>query len=233
MQGKTRTFVVSRYKENVNWLGCPAFSAENHTIYQKALPDGADQDLAALPNVQVVPNLGFECASYARYLVDNYDSLPDFVFFLQGSPFDHCSSLQQALHDPRLYRNPFYLFSNFNARITNTGGPHFMRQQGLGPVIAHIYQALFHEHPPEFLRTYFNGQFMVTRETVHRRSHSFYKRMLNILINERNPRGKSWNTVGDGWLECSAFERLWQKVFLDVAELPLYELDNTLCVASE
>merc|ERR1712137_319522 len=34
-------------------------------------------------------NMGNECAGYLAYILDNYDSLPERIVFLQGNPLEH------------------------------------------------------------------------------------------------------------------------------------------------
>jgi hypothetical protein len=36
-----------------------------------------------------IPNVGREAETYLRYIIENYNCLPEYVAFLQGHPFDH------------------------------------------------------------------------------------------------------------------------------------------------
>lgn len=73
----TYKVVVARYNEDVSWT-----DQFDNIIYNKGVP-GCRQNEVMLPNV------GREGHTYYTYLYENYDNLPDYVFFLQGRPFDH------------------------------------------------------------------------------------------------------------------------------------------------
>jgi hypothetical protein len=74
-------FVVSRYKEDINWL--------KKISYKYVLYNKGPSDIVNNINYKQLPNVGREAHTFLTYIVDNYDSLPDFVGFLQGDPFPH------------------------------------------------------------------------------------------------------------------------------------------------
>lgn len=39
-----------------------------------------------------MPNEGYDVAAYLTYIINNYDTLPNFVCFSQDNPFAHCSN---------------------------------------------------------------------------------------------------------------------------------------------
>jgi hypothetical protein len=212
-------------------MGCAGFQNENITLIQKNINDGPSYVNKTGSRVQtlIVPNHGFECSSYMQYIADNYDHLADYVFFLQGAPFEHCGGLERAIHNPRLYEKDFYMFSWFNYHIRKSGWPHFWPHQGMGRAIEKVHRRLFGGEPPEYLQTYFNGQFMVSKQTIRRHPKEFYESIVDLLQNDRDPRGQSWGKAGDGWLECGALERMWQKVFLGVDKLAPYPPADSFC----
>lgn len=68
--------VVARYKEDTSWLnGYPYVK-----IYNKY----------SGPNK--LPNIGRESHTYLKYIIDNYDDLPNRVFFTQGSMSEHAKN---------------------------------------------------------------------------------------------------------------------------------------------
>jgi hypothetical protein len=92
--------VVARYNENIDWLKIfdassqfrdarlpaskiPLESKSSVVIYNKGRMLG--------DKYKVVPmeNKGLEVSAYLRYIVDNYEVLPDVVFFCQGAIHDH------------------------------------------------------------------------------------------------------------------------------------------------
>lgn len=74
-------FVVSRYKEDFNWL--------KKISYKYVLYNKGPSDIEKYFNYRQLPNVGREAHTYLTYIVDNYNSLPDYVGFLQGDPFPH------------------------------------------------------------------------------------------------------------------------------------------------
>jgi len=74
-------FVVSRYNEDINWVKKISYK---YVLYNKG-PDDILSDI----KYKKLPNVGREAHTYLTYLVDNYNSLPDYVGFLQGDPFPH------------------------------------------------------------------------------------------------------------------------------------------------
>lgn len=72
-----RHVVVARYDEDIAWLKqLPA--GYNVTVYQSHDPDGE----------HFVENYGNEASKYLRYIVDNYDHLPESTMFLQAGRMD-------------------------------------------------------------------------------------------------------------------------------------------------
>jgi hypothetical protein len=53
-----------------------------------------------------LPNFGRETDTFFRYIINEYDDLPDYVVFLQGNPFDHCPSAVDRINGFALDR-PF------------------------------------------------------------------------------------------------------------------------------
>lgn len=71
--------VVARYNENIEWL---YEKFNNLVVYNKFYP-------LNIPNEIMVPNFGRESETYLRYIITNYDNLPDVVIFTQARISDH------------------------------------------------------------------------------------------------------------------------------------------------
>jgi hypothetical protein len=95
--------VVSRWKKNVSWVYSLLRILEaNILIYDKENPD----------NIFNIPvNKGHEASVYLRYILDYYDKLPTFTFFIQDDEYawHHRGSIAQqlcnALNSEREYYN--------------------------------------------------------------------------------------------------------------------------------
>lgn len=90
--------VVARYNESIDWLSM--FKASRVHIYNKG------ETLSNSPyNVVQLPNVGREAHTYLQFVVDNYDKLPDVVFFTQGRIDDHVKPLTKDI----VFQNFIYI----------------------------------------------------------------------------------------------------------------------------
>lgn len=92
----TYDIVVSHYKENINWIDQLDTNKYNLHIYHK-------NDNLIDYDKKILPNIGRESYTYARYIIENYESLKsntvNNIIFLQGFPFDHLGSLSHLFKD--------------------------------------------------------------------------------------------------------------------------------------
>ena len=81
--------VICHYQEDLKWV---KELKHKYVIYNKnpVFYGRYDFDL---------PNIGFDAAVYLKYIVDNYDSLPDYVCFAQDQPFDHCPKALEKINN--------------------------------------------------------------------------------------------------------------------------------------
>lgn len=77
---KSLIVVVCHFKENIEWL---SQLKHPYVVYNKN-PKNADKFEHNLPN------FGFDSIAYLRYIIDNYNNLPDYVCVCQDNPFPHC-----------------------------------------------------------------------------------------------------------------------------------------------
>ena len=84
----TVIIVISRYNEDIKWTD----EFPNVLIYNKGTKlDGSYNEI-------MLDNVGREGHTYYKYIVDNYDNLEDYTFFLQGRPFDHSPNIIKNLN---------------------------------------------------------------------------------------------------------------------------------------
>jgi hypothetical protein len=195
---QSKAFVVARYKENTTWLHCLEFTGVESFVYEKQTPANSHSRVSTAHHIYV-ENIGYECSSYAKYIVDHYDDLPDRVYFVQGFPFEHCPGFSTTV--AAIENEDFFMLSDFNSPFRSSGWPHFWPHQGFGEVFSRMYRALFNTEPPTHLQTYFNGQFMASRQTIHRHPREFYQTILDLVTTQRDMTRYSWGNRGDGWLE--------------------------------
>ena len=69
--------VISRFNEKLDWLS--EINCEK-VIYNKGKP---------LDGFINIPNIGRETETYLKYIVENYNKLPEIIIFTQADPFTH------------------------------------------------------------------------------------------------------------------------------------------------
>jgi len=97
------TLVISRFEENLNWVNLiiNKFIIGEIIIYNKGKKNlHFTSDKIKIKNV---PNIGREGGTYLDFIIENYDSLPNEIWFTQGNPF---------IHSPN-----FLNFFNFNIKM--------------------------------------------------------------------------------------------------------------------
>ena len=70
------TIVTSHWKEDLTWLTKSKFPV--------VLIDKEGADPSPFVPQHVIPNLGRESTAYLKYIIENYDSLPEAVAFIHG-----------------------------------------------------------------------------------------------------------------------------------------------------
>jgi len=75
--------VISRYNEDLEWLKEEPFNKYPSTCYNK----GTNQNFYKPQNMKIfnIPNVGRESHTYIYHIVNNYNTLPNYIMFLPGS----------------------------------------------------------------------------------------------------------------------------------------------------
>ena len=87
-----RLVIVARYKENLDWVNK---LQHDFIIYNKG------NDWPYEFKRDDVENQGREPETYLRAIIENYEKLNNYNFmaFLQGNPFDHCSDVLEIIDE--------------------------------------------------------------------------------------------------------------------------------------
>lgn len=180
--------VVAKFKEDVSWLSNIKIP---YVVYDKS--NG------------MYPNIGREAETYLRYIVDNYENLPDLSIFVQGNPFDHINMSNDAFIekvnacDCTVYDDYYAL----NDLITEVSGCND------SPAYDVVYQSM-----KEFLHlskisiSYPSGaQFILPKKCILYHHKSFYTNLhLKMLKSDVSSMGSS-NVCP--W----TIERMWPYIF--------------------
>lgn len=171
----TYQIVVAKYNEDMQWL--TKMDPEPLVIYDKGdapLPP----ELSGL-RVQFLENVGREADTYLHHVVHNYDSLPDYLIFMQGHPFDHMlgvtsDNLQMMIHDLINIRH-----QDVHPLFTNWYWESYDMYPSLNA--KEYFEHLFEGPTPE-QKVFAHGcQYIVPKQLILCKPLEFYKRLNNMI----------------------------------------------------
>lgn len=120
----SKKIIISRYNEDVSWIDKYNISDYEYIIYNKG------EDLKEDYNQKKCENIGNNQRDIFEFIFENYDSLPDYMVFLQGNPIDHLTSpidfsgdVEKLLFDnlsELISREEFTYIENFDNRINGS-----------------------------------------------------------------------------------------------------------------
>jgi hypothetical protein len=176
---KKYNIVVARYNEDLSWISKLDKKKYNVIIYNKG------QDDVSYPCIKM-ENMGRDAESFVRYIVTNYDNLPEYVAFVQGNPFAHCPEFMKKLatHDSESFfplTEFFCLESVFGWYETLQKRPEQFPITYLHTTSADI---LKYEAPKEVLVFGAGQQYIVHKNIIKRRDIDFYKYILDKFPTE-------------------------------------------------
>lgn len=189
--------IVAKYNENVEWTK----QLPNVIIYNKGSKIGDEYVQIPLKNV------GREGHTYYEYIYNNYDSLPDYVAFLQGNPFDHSPNVINNLNDfINSSTKPDFVFLSERVLDCKLGG--CVHHPDLP--LHKIYKYLFNRSADKNTNFTFGAgaQFIVSKNLILKRPRDFYLKIIKILEYNVNP------------IEGFVIERFHKLIFSDDTEHP-------------
>jgi hypothetical protein len=161
--------VIARYNEDISWSD--KFDVDKF-IYNKG-----DSDI---DNSIKLENIGLEPHTFLYHIINNYENLSDYTFFLQGCPHDHCQGIENKINE---YINGnvkhFELLGDIEG-VENIYGWDF---------VTPCYRSCFGKEPDAhnfFFRH--GGQFVVSKEKILINNLEKYKHFYNIFyLNPSDP----------------------------------------------
>jgi hypothetical protein len=154
--------VANHYQENLDWLKKSKWPV---VVINKEGADPTD-----LPVQYTIPNKGFETSGYLKYIVENYDNLPDHIAFLHGHEEAwhqfHDQGLLELIEGANIDKHQFIPLNNFMRwyPFADEGNPEIM------DIVTYWDRIGFpiHMHPPHYfmLRVPIGAQFIVAKERI-------------------------------------------------------------------
>jgi len=175
--------VTSHYTEELNWL--------KKSKWPVVVVDKEGADPTDLPVQYIIPNNGFETSSYFKYIVENYDNLPDHIAFLHGHETAwhqfHDRGLLEVIEGANIEKYGFIPLNNFMGWYA-FAHPSDVEDDRLD-IVASWNKFGFPDHmkpPPYFmLRVPLGGQFIVAKERILAHPKQEWQRWFD-LVNSKN-----------------------------------------------
>lgn len=162
--------IVAKYKENIEWIN--EMDKTNIIIYNKS-----DE---IMENAINRPNIGRDPETFLYHIIQNYDNLPDYLFFLQGDPFPHFTTLNDNL------QNEINKIVNSEKQIdvapflTNLTLEHHYYYPGLKT--REYYSLFFTGDVPNILHFSAGCQYVVSKKNILNRPKNFYIKIYNMIL---------------------------------------------------
>ncbi len=200
--------VIARYKENIDWTKDLDHSLIRHIFIYNKGEDQLDINFNSKIIVNNLPNLGREAHTYLTYCVNNYNNLPDFVIFLQGTPHHGINSNTiknwiNSINKNFEHRTDNYRLGNIDwflrdGRISEWGGSTDQSKYDVRTwAKVYIRENLKQENYPIF----WNACFGISKNSILSNPVEKYHKIINEELQGTNS-------------ECSHYlERLWYYLF--------------------
>lgn len=168
--------VIARFDENVDWVKKLNW---DYLIYNKG--EYIDKEYKSIPNI------GREGETYLRYIIEFYDKFPDYISFVQGDPFPHCSNLINKINNAALDNQIINL-----ADMIVSDNPD-------STLMSHNVESLGLDYKEHLFTFPAGAQFIIPKSYITNKSLNWWKKCYDIYVsNHNNP----WS-----------FERLWPLIF--------------------
>jgi hypothetical protein len=194
-EAKHYEIVVAKYNEDISWTK----NYKHVKVYDKSKGD--------------LPNIGGESHTYLTYIIENYENLPDVVFFTQGKFSDHYNTepdyfinLQDKYSQNYTYLPSQNYFYNNESQNYDKDHLYFYKEYKLHSDKLG-YRTWFktyvdeNHNIDEGVTLWWGAIFSVTRDCILSRPKQYYQMLLDYIPYENSPE------VGH------YFERSWFYIF--------------------
>lgn len=208
--------VIARYNEDISWSN---IYAGNRVIYNK----GSKMDNSILTPGDVyreISNVGRESDTFLNYIIENYENLPSYVCFSQGSLNDHewirkdwgplmfLNMLQEAQNKGYSNCKTYDIQDNiFGLKFNNRSAYNYDKEKNINDkgkinnfrdFIVKIYPEIVNEKKINIFPSAFT---VISRDNILKRSKESYKELIQYCNYHINP------------IEGHYFERSWYYIF--------------------
>lgn len=113
---KSNCIIISRFNENLDWLIKLIYIyswIQKIIIFNKG-NDNLSDIIKDCHKIHIIksPNLGREGHTYLSYIIDNYNNLPEYIWFSQADPYDHSPDFIDLLSEDSI---EYYIHKEFQS----------------------------------------------------------------------------------------------------------------------
>jgi hypothetical protein len=191
--------VVSRYHKDVTWVNTlDKVTDINIMIYEKESPDSS---------YNVPFNKGNEASVYLKHIIDNYDCLSEFTFFIHDEEFSwhHSGSIYDQFEKAIISKEMFYNINDCCIMGSIMNNPNYSH-------VLEWYASYIQEYVPieilpnkDWTNNYRgSAQFLVHRERILNLPKKFYEALYDWILNTNMS-----NTLSGTFLEWS-WHLIWE-----------------------
>jgi hypothetical protein len=169
--GMQAVVVIAHYNEDLSWVSKIKYE---HIVYSKTLPDAANVRHQSV-------NKGNEASAYMQYIVDHFDTLPEYALFVHGhdTSWHHDGSIVDIINGVEL--SPYKSLNKYPTEKVDPRHPDVKGALRDFP--------LAFEFPPDVNTLHYDScaMFCVSRDSIRRRPREFYERYLEYLWTTSTP----------------------------------------------
>lgn len=183
-------FCISFYEGDLSWV--PTITDGHYHIYAKKKIDELGIDLE---KISMLENVGYNIYAYLKYIVDNYDKMPDIVVFCKNNVFPRHVSRQTferlalrkvftAIEEPARWNNryPYSMLSCDNGflEINNSWYTKYQPRKYFYS-FDDLHSFIFRDScRPRYLRFAPGANYVVPKQNIFLRSRNFYCNLMKF-----------------------------------------------------
>ena len=153
--------VTSHWKEDLNWL--------KKSKYPVVLIDHEGSDVPAIKPTTIIPNRGNEASSYIRYILDNWEDLPEYVAFIHGHEMSRHQKYKEQMLEiiERAHLTPD-CYIPLNGMWLGEPAPSCVKKDYYLQIAKywHLFEPYVRKYPNQPLFTDACAQFIVSRNKI-------------------------------------------------------------------
>ena len=150
--------VICHFEKDLSWVSS---LKHPYLIYNKNPSNNGKFDFD-------MPNVGFDTVAYLKYIVDHYDSLPDYVCFSQDDPFFHCPDFLKIVNEFK-----------FDKNFAPLGAVYFRDGDELKDTLSYCQEnKIEYKLPMKFINS---AQCIVSKQLIVKKEVEYYLKIKNTL----------------------------------------------------